>query len=798
MKRALLIPLMAVHAAAFAQNISGRIEENGTPLSLVNVLLLNQKDSSLQVAAISNDTGTFAFENVRAGQYLLKISRVGYQEEYSPAFDLNGNVTLPPISLRRIDNHLQQVTVTGKRPFVEQRIDRMIVNVANSIISSGSTALEVLEKAPGIIIDRQNDQIIFKGKEGVIVYIDGKQTYLSMQDVVALLRSMPSDNVDRIELITNPSAKYDASGNAGIIDIRLKKNNNVGTNGLISASVGSGRYGRQRGSLQVNHRTNKINVYGNYGVNPERTYMDFNIRRNQPDSGQRNIIQSLSYIRFRNMSHTARVGVDYFLNRKTTLGVGWSGNWNEVHERSPAEITFRRATDAPVYLHTRSAKSIDDVRSNQVFNFNVQHAYSAGSQLSADVDFGRFTRTFDNTLNTVTLIPHDPDGIVENQVSFMPVTIDILTFKSDYSKGLAKGWKMETGVKISNVSADNNMRFSTGLNGNIGIDSALSNHFKYSEEVYAAYISFSGKLNEKTDVLFGLRGEQTHSIANSISLKDVTEKNYFNIFPSAFINRVLDKNNTLTLSYSYRIDRPNYQALNPARSYLDPFSYSSGNPFMTPQYSHSLELKHGFKNKLFTSLGATLINDLIFFIMQPIDGKMAQRRPENLKNAQTYNLTVSFPVTVMNGWNMQNTLVGVYSSFKFNYRGTVVHNKQMGGRFNSSHTFLFGKGWTGEMMGRLNSPAVYALAKSPWMGSLDAGVQKAIGKNLKVKLNFQDIFHSNRILGKIDEVGYQNDVEIIFDSRIIMLNITYALGNQQLKSARQRKAAAEDEIRRTN
>ena len=369
----LLISFLFIHAIVCGQTISGRIEENGKPLSLVNVLLLKEKDSSLVIAAISDEAGKFEIDNVKSGNYLLKISRVGYKEYYTPDFNLSSNIEIPLITLIRNNNQLDQVTVTGKRPFVEQKIDRMIVNVANSIIASGSTALEVLEKAPGIIIDRQNDQIIFKGKEGVIVQIDGKQTYLSMQDLVAYLRSMPSDNVDRIELITNPSAKYDASGNAGIIDIRLKKNNNIGTNGLVSLSVGSGRYGRQRGGFQINHRSAKINVFGNYSINRERTYMNFDILRNQPDSGQRNFINSLSFIRFRNLAHNAKMGIDFFMTNKTTAGVAWTGNWNSVRENSPAEIIFRRTKTSDIYLHTLSDKSIVNIQSNHLFNFNIQH-----------------------------------------------------------------------------------------------------------------------------------------------------------------------------------------------------------------------------------------------------------------------------------------------------------------------------------------------------------------------------------------------------------------------------------------
>lgn len=219
---------------------------------------------------------------------------------------------------------------------------------------------------------------------------------------------------------------------------------------------------------------------------------------------------------------------------------------------------------------------------------------------------------------------------------------------------------------------------------------------------------------------------------------------------------------------------------------------------MTPQNSHSLELKHGYKNKFFTSAGATFIDDLIFNIVQPLDGKMFQRRPENLNNSQAYNLTLTFPVTIMRGWTMQNTLIGIYSSFRFIYRSVPLHMEQMAGRFTSSSAFVFGNGWTGELLGRLNTPAVNGLSKIPWLGGLDAGIQKSFRGNWKAKLNVQDIFHTNRILGKVNAADYINNVRITLDSRIVMLNVTYAFGNQQLKSARQRKAASEEELQRAN
>lgn len=620
-----------------------------------------------------------------------------------------------------------------------------------------------------------------------------------MADVVALLRNMPSDNIDRIELITNPSAKYDAAGNAGIIDIRLKKNNNVGTNGSVSLTGGSGRYSRYRGNLQINHRTKKINLFGSYNAYRDGNYWDFDITRSQGSGGDQNIINSLSFIRFKTNGQNLKTGLDYFINKRTTIGVVWTAFWNNLSESSPAHVIFRKQEAGPVYLHTLSDKSISNHSSNHLGNFNIQHTFTKkGGQLTLDIDLGKFKRDYTNALHTQTLIPAIPLVPTTGLFTQMPTAIDILTFKTDYSQSINKNWKLEAGLKSSSVHSDNDVALSSGISSNLQKDTSLSNHFKYSEQVAAGYVNFSGKLNEKSNLMLGVRAEHTHSVGNSLTLNNVVRRNYLNLFPSLFLTRTLNKNNNLAVSYSYRIDRPNYQNLNPARSYLDPYTYSSGNAFLKPQYTHSLELRHGFKEKIFTSLAASFVTDLQFFVIQPLDEKTSRRMPENIGESEAYSLTVSFPVRVNKGWNIQGTLMGNYSQFDFTYKGSLVHVQQVAGRLNVSNAFTFGKGWTGELAGWLRTPAVNALQKTPWLGSLDAGVQKALGSKWKAKLSMQDLFHTNKILFRIDVPGFTSRGSITMDTRIVMFNLTYNFGNQQLKNSRQRKTAAEEEVQRTN
>ena len=360
---ALLTSLLSIQT--FGQTtLNGAIrDEAGKPLPFATVALLNARpglarpglahDSSetsgvrpsdrLAKSTASDQQGMYVFENVQAGSYIVRATVVGYQKTNSAVFDVaNSPVAVPALTLPETTEKLAEVQVTAKKPFVEQQLDRMVINVAQSIVGSGSTALEVLEKSPGVTVDYQNERLQLRGKDGVIVQIDGKQTYLSAQDVIALLRSMSSDNIEKIELITNPSAKYDAAGNSGIIDIRLKKNNAVGTNGTVSVAGGSGRLDRERGSIQLNHRTQKLNLFGNYSLNRGGNYWDFRFDRNQADpsptdAAQRSIGNQYTYLIFRDLGQNAKAGLDFSPTKNTTIGVVWTGFWSDHRERGPAE-----------------------------------------------------------------------------------------------------------------------------------------------------------------------------------------------------------------------------------------------------------------------------------------------------------------------------------------------------------------------------------------------------------------------------------------------------------------------------
>ena len=579
----------------------------------------------------------------------------------------------------------------------------------------------------------------------------------------------------------------------------MKKNSNVGTNGSVALGIGTGRYIRQRGSLLVNHRTKGFNAFGSYGENIGGNYFDLATNDIISSEAGTRYGDKSTFIRFRDRGQNASAGVDFFLGENTTLGFLWRGFWSDNSEDGTASSIFRQAASQNPYLEAATDKAIGALAANNVANINFLHNFNnGGGVLSLDLDYGHFDRDYSNTLATTNSAFGDTGQPIASLLVAMPTIIDIQTVKIDFSRPLSDSWNIETGLKSSLVASDNNMTLSKGDDGNLVVDDLLSNHFQYTELVYAAYASFSGKLGEKTQLQGGLRAEHTTSEAKSVNLGDLVERKYLNWFPSVFVSQKIAENQSLVLSYSYRIDRPNYQALNPARSYVDPYIYSEGNQFLIPMYTHSFELKHGFKDKIFTSIGASYVDDVIFYVIQPIDSIRTMRKPANFGSSQSYNMTVSFPVAITKGWNAQVNLMGVFSQFSYTYLDQPTTVQQFSANMNASNTLSFGNGWTGEVTGWVRAPGVYIIQKTPWLGSVDFGVQKTFGSSFKAKLSLQDAFHSNKFIGKINAPAFNADFNLAFDTRIVMLNLSYAFGNQMLKSARQRKTGLENEMQRTN
>jgi hypothetical protein len=789
-------------------HITGQVADaSSKPVEFATLMLLKATDSTLVKGAVSDGKGQYEFVNVATGRYLIAAQQVGYAKTYSPTVSIdvaNASQTLPALTLREESKQLNEVQVTARKPFIEQQVDRTVVNVENSVVSAGSTVLEVLEKSPGVVVDQQNEQLRLQGKAGVIIEIDGKRTYMTTQEVMNLLRNTPSDNVEKIELITNPSSKYDAQGGAGIINIRFKKNKNNGTNGTLTFGSGyqlqPGGRGRGNASLMLNHRAGKLNTFGTYSGAYFTGAGGNDIYRRIPFNGAVTIFDQQATRRNNGDNQNFKVGLDYSPTAKTTIGVlatGFLQNWNQPNAISNTDILNEQlVVQRRFTTGTTSMESSNNIN----LNANLKHQFNdkgrnvGPRELTADADFVRFDNVATNVLGTQYFSPdRTPSGLPDSLRNRMPSLIDIIVAKTDYVHPLKNG-KWETGLKFSRVVSDNDMRFETRSEA-WQLDLTRSNRFEYTEQISAAYVNFSTTLGKKTQIQTGLRVENTRSIGNSITLNEVRDRNYTDLFPTVFLTQPLDSSNVLTVSYSRRIDRPNYQNLNPFQSFLDPFTYQQGNPNLRPQYTNAFQLVHVYKGAVNTTLAYSLTNDAI---IDEVPRQLAAENKtyitaENIDRQENASLTVNFPVPVTKWWTMQNNIGATYSRYKTIYNDALVELKQTSWNVYSSQNFTLSKSLTLEVSGWYNGRGVYSFWVAQPMGSLNVGLQKSVWeKKGRISLNVSDLFWTQQFRGKTQFQDIDFSVRSFWPSRRVQLTFSYRFGNQNVKASRQRETGADD------
>ncbi len=786
-----------------AQTIAGRLTQtNGSPLEMATVLLLKANDSSLVKGAVADFEGRFEMEgNMPNGRYFLSASMAGYQKTNTPVFEMTGgHYDAGTIKVAVSTQELQGVTVTAKKPLIEVSAEKTIMNVEGSINATGSTAMELLQKAPGVVVDK-DDNISFKGKNGVKIYIDGRPSQMDNKSLADVLKSIPSDAVEAIEMIANPSAKYDAAGNAGIINIRLKKNKKLGFNGSVSAGVNFGVSAKSNGSLSLNYRDAKWNLFSNYSMSNGYHYNTLNLYREQ--SG--NSYDQISNMKDYGTNHNFKLGADYFLDSKNTFGVLASGNI------TPNSLWIN---DARTNIRTLGAAKIDSIllasnrqegsRSNVTFNGNYRFADTSGHEFNLDVDKGFFkSRNRSYQPNEYTL--SDAQTILNQNIykNNTPTDININTVKGDYSQKWLGG-NVGAGFKYSNVVTDNQFDFYNVQGNQDYLDSARSDRFKFTENIAAAYVNYNKALSKKITIQAGLRMEHTQSegrLAQMNRADSVVSRSYMDFFPSAAISYTVNKNNALNLTFSRRIDRPTYQDLNPFENKLDELTYEKGNPFLRPQYTNSVELTHTFMQFLNTAVGYSHTSDLSNQVIDTagsVKGATFVTR-KNLSSADNYHLTISTPIPIAKWWNgyVNFSLYSNTYHYNFNaeYQGTATATAY---NLYSSQTFTLNKTTTLELSGWYNSSGLEGTFRYGSQGAADIGIQKKILKgDGTIKVSYTDIFGT--------AVGhFSNDFSKYFylsgserwESRQFKVNFSYRFGGKEVKGARQRQTGLDDEGKR--
>nr|WP_315028991.1 TonB-dependent receptor [uncultured Chryseobacterium sp.] len=771
-------------------SLSGNIKSDKA--DQMEIILLDT-DNKLIKTEIADSNGKFVFNDLKGGTYHLKISRSGSEVYHSDTISLADNTTLPSIDLAV--KSIEGVTITKARPMIERQDGKMIMNVENSIASTGNSAFEVLEKAPGINIDN-NDNISLRGKGNLLIQIDGKNTPMTGSDLANYLKGMPSSNIEKIEFITNPSSKYDAAGSS-IINIKLKKEQRKGTNGSISTSIGTGKYVKNNNSFSINHRTKKINIFGNYSFAYREAYNGLVLDRNFYENNvfKKAYVQD-NYLKFRFNNHIAKAGMDYYMNDKNILGFSVGFVSNKFNLDGNNSNTTLGSNYLPESTFNTQNNSND--RWNNV-SVNVNHKYtidSLGSEISTDFDYINYSNSSLQNFNTRTHTIASGQDNLDIQRGDLNGKLTIFSLKSDLTKNFKNDWKLESGIKTSFVKTDNDQKFFNESTGTSIPDVTKTNHFIYEENINAIYGNLSKKW-DKFKVTAGLRLENTNVKGTQLATNQINKRNYTQLFPSAVFAYDLTEKSNLEINLSRRITRPSYNQLNPFELYLDPTTSRAGNPDLNPQTTMNYELTYSLNNKYFATLSYSKTSDNITDILKPTvkNGQnVTVQTFENLNSVSYFGLYLIAPVKVTSWWDMNNSANFYYGSYTGNVSGTQINNK---GNFtfniNSINSFKLGNGFTAELTGNYKAREVYAYLNMSPNWYLNIGAQKKFKNNSTLKLSFTDVFFTSNIKGQTIYNDYLENFAVKRDTRVITLSYTYNFGSS--KNGQPRKTGGAEDLK---
>ncbi len=776
--------------------VSGSLlDEQGKPMDYATVSLLKAQDSSIVKGTLSNEAGAYAFDHVKVGNYVIKATVVGYKKTASAAFivtDTTLSVIAPILKLLPATHTLSTVSITSSKPLIERKTDRTVMNVENSVLAAGNSAMDILERAPGVSVDK-DDNISLKGKQGVTVMINDKLTYLSSAQLGTLLRSTDGTTIQSIEIITNPSAKYDAAGNSGIINIKLKKNKQAGTNGSVTVGTGYGHNWKDNETISLNHKEGNLNIFGSFSHNDNKRFQDIGIKRIVTDTGKATYFNQFTNLPETTHNNSYRLGADYDLSSKNTIGFLVNGYFN-----GEDGLNDNNTNIGPNFMQKDSSlHTVSTV--HQTFHdiaFNLNDIYkidTAGQQISADLDYSKFKNNVTSTYMTDFFLA---DGSTQYPQAYLgnltPADIDIRTAKVDYTNPLTKSIKLESGLKFSNVKTDNNLLETLSP----GTPYESSNHFIYDEKIDAGYINLS-KDFKKTSIQAGVRAEYTSSNAtgDSSNVIQTIKRNYLNFFPSVFINHTINDKNEFSFSYSRRIDRPQYDNLNPFVYHLDPYTYEKGNPFLKPQYTDNFEFNYTYNKSLTVTLGYSNTTDVIVEVpgTDPAT-KVSFVTQQNLQTQKSYSINVYDSYTITKWWSGDVNATGFYLGFKSNgLEGGNLNRGQSAYQIRATETFLPVKGYKIEVTSNYQSGLTYGLFNVKPQYSTDAGISHSFAnKKANVKFSVSDIFNTRTNNVSSNYQSTNLDIYQKRESRIARLTFTYNFGNNKIK-ARQHQTGADDE-----
>ncbi len=803
------LALLATFAASVAVAQEGQIQgvlqdAEKEAVIYASVALYVSADSSMIKVETSDDAGVFRIKGVEAGNYFLKASFVGLEDLEVSGIEVTPNEMkdMGILTFASGATELSEITVTTTRALVEVKPDRTVFNVQGTINSVGEDALALMKKAPSVAVDN-NDNISVLGRTGVRIFVDGKVLPIAGDELTSYLESLPAEQIDRIDIITNPGAKYEAEGNAGIIDIRLKRDENLGTNGSVSTSFSQGRHSRANLSGTMNYRNRFMNVFGSLGVGDRNTFNDMLF-----ESYQNNLLlNEINNSTRVNRSFNYRVGTDFFLGKQQTVGFLIGGTVNDRSREALNIIEISEQMEqAPIDSVLVARNQLDGSGSNYTINVNYRYDISKNSNFNIDLDYGSYLSESERFSPNRYYKTSNEEELLSERINVMKPDSDIkiYTAKLDYDRPLAGG-QFGIGTKLSHVNSYNTFLFFNQLGGEDIRNDQRSNIFEYGETVYAGYVSYNRPINQQWSFSSGVRLEQTDAEGTLSPFDpDLAEppviQNYLSVFPNFGLSWTPKPSHSFNLAIGRRINRPDYQVLNPFENRLSELSYEKGNPRLQAEIVNNVELGWTYQYRYNFKLGYSKTEDQITRLIAPdeVDPAAAFITWANLAEQTVLSGNVSAPMQFGQKWNAFFNLSASYLDNQADYGdGQIVDLQAFTYSIYMQHTFPLAWNLRGEVSGYYSGPGIWGGVfeyEDSW--SLNLGLQRKFFRDqLNVKLAANDIFYRSWWQGVSNFAGLESYGQGKNDSRRVSLSLSYNFGNQQVKS-RKRKTGIEEESKR--
>jgi hypothetical protein len=792
--------LAGLTANAQQYKISGIVKDQQLlPVDRCNVLLCH-KDSSSVKGTITDSTGHFQIDAL-PGEYFIRVSMVGYTQTETPLFTITegqgATIKMADILLGYSVNAMAEVTVTTTKKLFEMQPDKMVMNVENSVLATGNSLFEVLRKAPMVTTDK-DDNIMLKGAVSQI-FIDGKPAYLGGLQLTEYLKSLPADVVSKIEIITNPSSKYEAAGATGIINIKLKKNKGNGLNGTANLSSGFGKYGKVNGGFNVNYRKDKLNIFANAYSGYSESFNELTYNSKINNNGVVSLQDRYNYWNPKDKYAGYKAGIDYSVSKNSTVGILYRGNFDHTDAQTDNTSIFNDGKNSSSESLVKSTRNETARSYNHFFNLNYKLLLdTSGGELSIDADYANYTKnSTDINENHFYQTPGQESRSPYLFRNIQPANAVVKAVKADYSHVFKNKISMEAGFKLSNVKSDNELIADSLHNMEWQKDVSRTNHFVYNENISAAYLSFSKTINN-TSIQAGLRAEKTNSEGHSITLGKTDKRNYLDFFPTLFISQKINQDHQLNFSYSRRISRPGYESLNPFVMYLDPYTYFEGNPYLRPTYSNNLEIKHSYKDMLFTTLSYNHSTDeQTQVIRQNKATGVTDNTMENADYSNYLRLDIMSSLPITKWWSSEETMSLSYNREFSSIPDYSFATKAISADFGTNNTFILPKKYKVQTSFYYSIPTTTGIAKVRSDYRWDLGVQKQFWKDkATLKLNASNIIGPSAYRAHY----ISSDLDILWknkwEGRRLTLSFVYKFGSSTIKANRSHSTAAQQELDR--